>query len=313
MRVVITGAAGFVASGVADAIANDLNCLGAPITDLVLADISSGTTKGHWITGDLSDPTHIAELFAEPIDVFLHLASLPGGMAETHPALGRAVNLTASLALMGGLAQQCRDNGPKARVVFASSIAAMGALGPHTVDETHPAAPNSSYGAHKQMIEIHIADLSRRKEIDGISLRLPGIVARPFGALGFGSAFMSDLFHAAAAAKPYSCPVSQEATIWWMSRVIAIDNILHAARLDTAILNPDRMVLLPALFASMNDVMGGLADHYGTTAVSQISFSPDPRIEALFGSYPLINNATALGYDFGMDVDVATLIKNTGI
>ena len=314
MRVVVTGAAGFVASGVVEKLISEPDCLGAEITDLLLADRAQGSSSGRWITGDLSDPDHIAALLDQPVDIFLHLASIPGGKAEQEPELGRAVNLDASLALLAGLAAQHRSGGPQARVVFASTIAVMGALGPAPVNETHPVAPAISYGAHKLMAEVDIADLSRRGDIDGISLRLPGIVARPPEALaGFGSAFMSRLFHAAATGANYTCPVSRNATAWWMSRHTVVSDILHAMRMDTSGLGSDRMVLLPALFTSVDALMDGLAARYGVEAVSGIDFVPEQGIVTLFGRFPEIDNTTARALGFAMDTDVARLIENVAI
>jgi nucleoside-diphosphate-sugar epimerase len=186
----------------------------------------------------------------------------------------------------------------------------MGSLGPGPVNERHLAAPVVSYGAHKLMTEIDIGDLSRRREIDGVSVRLPGIVARPPSAAGFGSAFMSDLFHKARAGEAYDCPVSREATAWWMSRRMVIENILHAARMETAGIGSHRMVLFPALVASVGSLIEGLADAYGSEAVAGFRHKPDSTIETLFGRFPELDNTTALGLGFHMDANVSTLISN---
>jgi nucleoside-diphosphate-sugar epimerase len=87
--------------------------------------------------------------------------------------------------------------------VFASSVAVYGALGPDHVHESQPPRPALSYGAHKLMAEIELADLSRRGTLDAVSLRLPGIVARPPSESGHGSAFMSLVMHKVAAGQPY--------------------------------------------------------------------------------------------------------------
>jgi len=62
------------------------------------------------------------------------------------------------------------------------------------------------------MAEIALADFSRRRDVSGIALRLPGLIARPGPATGFGSAFMSEAPRAYAAGKPYVWPVSPRAT-----------------------------------------------------------------------------------------------------
>ena len=71
----------------------------------------------------------------------------------------------------------------------AAKIASDG-TGARVGSRTLP-CPAVTYGAHKRMVEIALADHTRRGEMSGISVRLPGIVARPGSATGFGAAFMS--------------------------------------------------------------------------------------------------------------------------
>ncbi len=302
MKVLVTGANGFVAQGLVAALARP-GALGTQIEELILADLSAGTAAGHWIPGDLADPAYLAALAALAPDLVFHLASIPGSLAEQRPHLGRAINLNAPQALFAALAAQ----GNRARVVFASSIAVLGALGPGPVSEDAVPAPDLSYGAHKWMTEILLADLTRRNELDGISLRLPGIVARPPAETGHGSAFMSQIFHRAAAREAYACPVSAQATCWWMSRQVLVANLLHAATMDGAALAPSRMVQLPVLHASVGDILAALAERFGAQFITH---TPDPRIEALFGRLPPLHTPRALAAGFLRDSDAHSLIEN---
>ena len=70
--------------------------------------------------------------------------------------------------------------------------AAFGEPFPASVDDSTPLRPKSFYGAHKALMEQWLATLSRRGELDAISLRLSGVVARPRGPSGMKSAFLSD-------------------------------------------------------------------------------------------------------------------------
>lgn len=317
MRVIITGAAGFVGSGLAAHLRKNPAALGRPIESLVLADLSQpvaesggrGDDRVERHCGDLTDAGFLDQLLREPVDCFFHLASVPGAAAEKDPALGWSMNLAMPIALAQRLAAQGKA-GRAPRVVFASSIAVYGPLGPAAVDEDHVAQPALSYGAHKLMTEILLADLSRRGEIDARSLRLPGIVARPVSDSGHGSAFMSLLFHKAAAGEAYICPVSREATCWWMSREVCIGNLLHAARLDTAAVPAACVWQLPALHAAVGDVVGALESQLGARKLAKFSCQPNDAIEALFGRLPPLSAPRARDAGFFSDGDPSRLVAN---
>ncbi|MBK7616459.1 MAG: NAD-dependent epimerase/dehydratase family protein [Betaproteobacteria bacterium] len=195
-----------------------------------------------------------------------------------------------------------------ARLVFASSVAVYGALGTEAVHEDQPARPSLSYGAHKLIAEIELADLSRRGSLDAVSLRLPGIVARPPTETGHGSAFMSLVMHKIAAGQPYVCPVGPRATAWWMSLRCCVDNLLHAATMSTADAPASRVWQLPVLHLSMREVLDALTWRYGPQRRELISFAPNDRIEALFGRMPPLHTPAALAAGFRHDEDADQLI-----
>jgi D-erythronate 2-dehydrogenase len=89
--------------------------------------------------------------------------------------------------------------------------------------------PPITYGAHKLACEVLLADFSRRGKLNGRSVRLPGIVARPRAPSVLISAYMSNLLHALASGEAFECPVGPEATSWWMSARRCVENLLHAA------------------------------------------------------------------------------------
>jgi nucleoside-diphosphate-sugar epimerase len=194
--------------------------------------------------------------------------------------------------------------------VFASSVAVYGPLGRDGIDEGQLARPAISYGAHKLMAEIELADLSRRGAIDAVSLRLPGIVARPASESGHGSAFMSLVMHRLAAGQPYVCPVSADATAWWMSVPCCVDNLLHAASMSTAGAPASRTWQLPVLYLSMEQVVAALARRFGPAGVAQLRYQPDEGTEALFGRYPPLHTPQALAAGFRHDGDAETLVAS---
>ncbi len=91
-------------------------------------------------------------------DAIVHLATVPGGAAESDPALAWRVNVDATRTLFDAAA---RASTP-IRLVFASSIAVFGDHLPTPLDEDTPVAPSMLYGAHKAMMETWLATLGRR-------------------------------------------------------------------------------------------------------------------------------------------------------
>lgn len=304
MHIVVTGAAGFVGEALVAQLLLD-----ASVTRLSAVDQRFGPAADAWRAdprvrlheGDFAAPALLDAVLATPAERVFHLASVPGSLAEREPELGKRVNLHATLALFDRLARASKP----ARLVFASSIAVYGALDPgEAVHESTPAAPTLSYGAHKLMAEIQLADLSRRGLLDGVSLRLPGIVARPVSATGHGSAFMSDLIRHAAAGSPYDCPVSAQARCWWMSRRCCVRNLLHAATLDTRRLPPQRVVQLPVIAATVQEVATAAGRE------PRVRYRPDEALEALFGRMPALHTPLARELGFVDDGSLHDLTQN---
>ncbi|MEG8220938.1 NAD-dependent epimerase/dehydratase family protein [Sphingomonas sp. HH69] len=283
MRIAITGAAGFVGQAIVRQLRQR-----RPDVDLLLADRAfTGPSPYPTLVGDLTDPAIVRALCGPETDILLHLAALPGGAAERDPQASRAINLDVPLALMEAMAGR--------RLILAGSIAVFGGTLPTQVDDSTPPAPASVYGAHKRMVEIAFADAVRRGAVQGMALRLPGIVARPAAAGGFGSAFLSDIFHAAKAGTPYAIPVAPEATSWLLSARTCAANLVAAALGDAT---AQDAVTLPALQVRIGDLVDTLA-RFGD--VQRLTFEEDATTRRTFGSYPPI--ATRYADDLGFQHD----------
>lgn len=310
MRVMVTGANGFVGR----ALVQRLLALGQlnnrAISKLLLLDQHlSGFPADNRLrsyAGSVTDATLLRRALADGVDVVFHLISIPGGTAEKDYPLGYKVNLLASLELL----DQLRLLSTPAVLVYASSVAVYGGDLPTRMSELELPNPGLSYGAHKLMVETALTDLARRGEVDGRAVRLPGIVARPREPNGLRSAYMSDLLHAVANNQPYCCPVSPQATSWWMSVVRCVDNLLHAAQLDTGAMGDNRVWQLPVLHLSIEEVVNALAIRYGEERRQLVSYAPDPGLEALFGHFPPIKTSQARAVGFRHDGSAAGLLRN---
>lgn len=311
MHVLITGANGFVGKALVQRLLQDPTALSQPLQRLTLMDLSfpdaPGDARVHQIPGSITDTALIDSAFAQPVDLVFHLASVPGGAAERNPLLGRQVNLDATVQLLEKARLQA-DGGVAPVFVFAATIGALGSpLPAEGVDDDTPCTPTLSYSAQKLCCEILVADASRRGWIDGRSVRLPGIVARPAGPSGLLSAFMSDMIRELAAGRPFDCPMSAESTNWLMSVPCITDNLVHAARMDGALLGAGRVCTLPALHLSMGALAEAVGQAYDVDTAPLVRFHSNPGLEADFGRMPPLHTPRADHAGFRHDGDARTL------
>ena len=301
MKILVTGAGGFVGRQLIERLVEAEHDIVAIDTDA--AGIPDGA---HKIVGDMSARDIRAEAMADGCDALAHLATVPGGAAEADPAASRRVNIDA----MYDLLELAAERGDHPRIVYASSIAVLGDPLPASgVDDTTPLSPRMIYGGHKAMMETAVAMLSNRGAIDGVTVRLPGILARPTGPSGMKSAFMSNLFHALKAGEPFTCPVSPQATIWAQSVARCAANLVHALELDSDLMPPTRAVTLPALRITIADLAAEIAKQCGVSS-DLVAYEPDGPLEAAFGAQPALATPAAESAGFAHDGNLANLVES---
>lgn len=158
MRVAVTGATGYVGRFVVAGLMEE----GHAVRVLARAGADRGgfTAEPEWITGDLRDAAAVAAL-VRGVDAVVHAAyeHVPGRYrgGEGNDLAGFLdANLLGSLALM----QAARAAGA-GRFVLLSSRAVYGRRLPgRPLDEDHPTAPDSHYGALKAALEAFTASFA---------------------------------------------------------------------------------------------------------------------------------------------------------
>lgn len=310
MRVLVVGGEGFIGQALVARLRRGAVIHGKPaslvtVLDQRVASRADATLacRLRAVEGDIADPAVLERAIEGGIDCVFHLASVPGGAAEQNFALGMRVNLTATESLLEVL----RQSGTQPKLVFASSIGVYGVPMPKVIDEDTIPLPSLSYGAQKLIGEYLVADYGRRGFVDGRSVRIPGIVARP-PATGMLSLFLSDLIRELSAGRSFVCPVASSGMSWFMSRPCIVDNLLHAASLSAAQLAQQRTWLLPVQHVAIADIVAAIARLYGADVLSRVSYAPDALLQAQFASYPPLRCPRSEAAGFRHDGTIENLI-----
>lgn len=316
MKVVVTGAAGFIGAGLARALAaraelNDAHDRAFPVRRLVLADrvLPEGYAADpriEAVRGDIGDRAFVSRLIDADTRVVFHLAGVMSGASESDFALGMRVNLDGGRNVF----EACRALPEAARLVYTSSIGVFGTPLPPRIDDQTPPCPTLSYGAQKRACEILLEDYSRRGFLDGRALRLPGIVVRPRLPNGALSAFNSDLIREPLAGSAYTAPVGPEAVVWQMSIGRCVANLMHAALLPAEALGSRRVLNLPCVVASIGEIVAAIGRAAGAGAAARVSYAPDAKLQAQFGGWPRnFQAARALELGFAADESIDAIVR----
>jgi len=302
LHVVVTGAAGFVGSRLMARLLGHPAFAHARLTanDLELGSLNPRVRS---VPGDFCDASVRAEMIDGRADILYHIGGVLGGAAEAHPAAARRVNIDGTLSLLEAL----HDASAPPRVVFASSVAVFGAPFPTAIDDATRPNPSLLYGAQKAMVEVAIEQASARGWIDGLALRLPGIVVKPDADVRMKSAFLNRMFEAHREGADLTVPVSPDGTTWLLSASACIDALIHAALIPAGRLDRRRAFTLPAQSVRFGDLAAALRARFPDSA-TRISYAPEPAIEAQFGRQPPLATPLADSLGFHHDGDLATLV-----
>lgn len=299
MQIIITGGAGFLGQRLCAALVNG----NIDFDELVLADVA--LPQDRWrdprvrvLQTDLAEPGAAHALIGRHTAIVFHLAAVVSSQAEKEFDLGWRVNLEITRTLL----EACRHQNPAVRFVFASSLAVYGGKLPAVVDDSTAVTPQSSYGTQKAIGELLVNDYSRKKFVDGRVLRLPTICVRPGKPNQAASSFVSSIIREPLNGEVAVCPVSPGLPLWLSSPDTVIRNIIHAATLESDALDPWRVVNLPGIGVTVQEMIDALERNTDRDTVNRIQFRADPSIDKIVSSWPsAIDNTRALTLGFAAD------------
>jgi UDP-glucose 4-epimerase len=166
MNFLITGAAGFLGSSLANHLAREGHQVRA-IDDLSTGDPKDLAPDVHFTRGDVSDRPKLWTLLQD-VDVVYHLAARVSVQESIlYPRDYNNVNVGGTVALMEAM----RDVGVK-RVVLASSGAVYGDRGEQLLTEDQVPDPRSPYAVSKLAAEHYVRTIGNLWKIETVSLRI---------------------------------------------------------------------------------------------------------------------------------------------
>ena len=166
MNFLITGAAGFLGSSLANQLSREGHLIRG-LDDLSAGDPNALGPDVHFTRGDMSDRPKLWTLLQE-VDVVYHLAarvSVPESIL--YPRDYNNVNVGGTVALMEAM----RDVGVR-RVVLGSSGAVYGDLGVQPLKESMTPNPRSPYAVSKLAAEYYVRTIGTLWGIETVSLRI---------------------------------------------------------------------------------------------------------------------------------------------
>jgi D-erythronate 2-dehydrogenase len=288
MKTLVTGAGGFVGSALLRRLAETRAADDVIVaTDMAFAQ---SLPDVQYEPGSIDDSRLMQRLITARPDRVFHLATVAGVQSANDFGLTKRINLDATL-------------------VYSSSVGVFGSPLPTQVDDDTLPVPNNSYGVHKLACELFVADYTRAGFVDGIALRLPGILARPEGSKTMLSAFLSNVFYAARRGEIFELPLEPDDASWLMSLQCCVTNLIHASAMPATAMPSRRYWTLPALRVTMRQLVAALAEVYGPAVTELIRYAPNARARAMFAVVPLqTSGARDLGF-IGDDTPVA-LVRN---
>lgn len=288
MRVLITGAGGFIGTTLTAALLKSGTLTNAKgeaeaIDEILLLDTHLPDLADKRLTAmqaDISDSATRKKIAAwKPHSVF-HLAAVLTSAAEADPSGALAVNVSS----LADLIETVGDRAAPPRLIFPSSIAVFGGLLPDNVDDDHLQKPQTSYGTHKAIAELMLADATRHGLVDARALRLPIVLVHPGPPTQSVSDRIAGLVRDTIAGRRSICPLRPDTKVPVVSVDTVVRNMVTLHNADTTALRGKRALNQPALTVSMEDIVNAL--NIVSDTPPRVTFEPDAELKKIVDGWP---------------------------
>lgn len=306
-EILITGGAGFIGQALVKSLLAADSTTRVTLTDVIEPPVPAQADAGRItsIKADLTNPETVTALFNKRYSAVYVLHGLMSGGAEANLELGLKVNVDSVRVILDHL----RTNYPGTVVIFASSCAVYGKTEPVREFETLP-QPKSSYGAEKLIVELLLNDYSRRGLLDGRIVRLPTVIVRPGAPSAAASSFASGIVRESLQGIKNVLPVGRDLEMWVCSPATVVRNLVRVKDVPKEKLGASRIVNLPGITVTVQQILDALEKVGGKEALAQIEEKRDPAIEAIVCSWPArFDVSRGLGLGLEPDGDVVEAVK----
>src|SRR5262249_8821090 len=219
---------------------------------------------------------------------------------------GMQVNVDGTRALL----EACRARDTAPRFVFSSTVAVFGGALPPVVPDNHVLLPQTTYGIGKAIAELLVTEYSRRGFVDGVACRLATITVRPGKPNSALSSFVSGIIREPLAGVETTCPVPLDTPLWISSPRAVTENLVHAARIDTARLGTQLPLNLPGLTVTAGELLDSLERVAGAAVRARVRVERDEVVaRAVLGWPGTLDVSRALGLGFVADTDVDAVVR----
>ncbi len=263
----------------------------APLPDAIRTLV---TEHAH---GDLVN--RVKQFYDYDFDIIYHLAASLSSKAELAAEEAHRINVEGTLQLLMMAAYRSEKYRKVIKFLFPSSIAVYGLpnlfvkRSAGSVKEDEYNIPHTMYGCHKLYCEklgIYYSRYNRQQHLDENppvmldfrAIRFPGLISAFTLPNGGTSDYGSEMLHAAAQGKPYTCFVREDTKIPFMAMPDAIKSLMDLTEapresLSQIIYNITGFSLTAGEFCKRSlSVFPG----------ENISFDPNPRRQGIVDSWP---------------------------
>ncbi|EGZ71076.1 NAD(P)-binding protein [Neurospora tetrasperma FGSC 2509] len=315
--ILITGAGGLVGPLLATRLLCDSNYsqhtiyltdLAPPIVPSASSSIPADRLKDVIpIQGDITSPSFVSSLISATLQdganlsaVFIFHGIMSAG-SEANFELSLKVNVDSVRLLL----DEIRTQAPGTRVIYSSSQAIYGQPLPAVVTDDVTPTPQSTYGAHKLMMETYINDLHRKGYIEGFVVRFPTISVRPGKPTAAASSFLSGIIREPLAGKECVVPIEDRGFRSYLSSPSTIaENLVRVLEMDSDKLPEHRRsVNFPGISVSVQELLDALEKFGGKEKLGLVKEKRDKGLEKVLRSWPTdFDTSRAVG-ELGLVVD----------